>query len=129
MGQVTVNAFTSKYNGLVNSLIVKAGVSKPYDPNVDHFSPPRIIEVNSLWDTGATNSSITLELAEKLGIRNTMLSEMEHGRRTITVNTLQQYADLFGIKISTIQAFAGEIKRNKNLKKEIFNEIMKVVVG
>ena len=69
------------------------------------------------------------DMAEKLGIRNTMLSEMEHGRRAITVNTLQQYADLFGIKISTIQAFAEEIKRNKNLKKEIFNEIMKVVVG
>lgn len=69
------------------------------------------------------------DMAEKLEIRNTMLSEMEHGRRTITVNTLQQYADLFSIKISTIQAFAEEIKRNKNLKKEIFNEIMKVVVG
>lgn len=69
------------------------------------------------------------DLAEKLGIRNTFLSEIEHGRRPITVKTLQQYSDLFNIKISTIQAFAEEIKRNKNLKKEIFNEIMKMIVG
>jgi transcriptional regulator with XRE-family HTH domain len=69
------------------------------------------------------------DLAERLGIRNTVLSEMEHGRRPITVKTLQQYSDLFNIKISTIQAFAEEIKRNKNLKKEIFNQIMKMVMG
>lgn len=67
------------------------------------------------------------DLALDLDIAMNVISDMERGRRTITLKILQKYADYFNITVQTIQAFAEEIKNNKNIKKEIFDMIINSV--
>jgi predicted aspartyl protease len=61
------DAFTIEYAGISNVLITKCLVSEAHDPN-DHDSPPQS-EVKALWDTGATGTVISKNLAEKLQLK------------------------------------------------------------
>ena len=58
---VRVSAYTCKYNGLANSIITKAKVSSNEITDSENA-----IDVSALWDTGATNCAISLEVAKRL---------------------------------------------------------------
>lgn len=67
------------------------------------------------------------DMASNLQFQNNVLSQIENGRREITVKTLEKYAEFFKIRVSDITFFAEQIKSNKNIKKEIFDVIIKSV--
>lgn len=56
------------------------------------------------------------ELAEKLGISKSYLSEIESGKKTPTIKLLNRYADLFDIPASSIMFFSESL--NKDVKTE-----------
>jgi len=59
MSRIPHQAFTVKYNGLVNTLLTDVFVVSP-------FSKDKIINIKAIWDTGATHSVITPNVFEKL---------------------------------------------------------------
>jgi transcriptional regulator with XRE-family HTH domain len=65
------------------------------------------------------------DMALNLQFQNNVLSQIENGRREITVKTLEKYAEFFKIQVKDITFFAQQIKENKDIKKEIFLTIMK----
>jgi DNA-binding XRE family transcriptional regulator len=67
------------------------------------------------------------DLALALQFQNNVLSQIENGRREITIKTLEKYTEFFNLNIKDITFFAEQIKNNKNIKKEIFEKIMQNV--
>lgn len=61
------DAFTIEYPGISSMLITTCLVSEAHDPN-SHDSPPHS-EIKALWDTGATGTVISKNLAEKLKLK------------------------------------------------------------
>ena len=53
------------------------------------------------------------ELADKLGISKSHVSEIENGNRTPSLDVIERYADVFRIPVSSIMFFAESIERNK----------------
>jgi transcriptional regulator with XRE-family HTH domain len=46
------------------------------------------------------------ELSEVLQISSSYLSEIEHGKKQPSVELLQRYADVFGLRLSTLLRFS-----------------------
>lgn len=67
------------------------------------------------------------DMALSLQFKNNVLSELENGRREITLKTLEKYADVFKIEVKDITFFAQQIGANKNIKKDIFDHIMQSI--
>ncbi|SFM34675.1 helix-turn-helix domain-containing protein [Pelosinus propionicus] len=73
------------------------------------------------------------EVAEKIGVSASYLSEIESGKKTPTLDLLQKYSDVFGIRLSTLMFFAEELNREipkekikDNVRKYIF-KLMKLI--
>ena len=49
------------------------------------------------------------ELADKLGLSNSHISEMENDNRTPSLEVLEKYADFFKIPVSSIMFFSEEL--------------------
>ncbi len=64
-----VQAFTIKYKGKARELITSAGVSIPINEDSINRHDKRILNVNALWDTGATSCVITESVAKKLNLK------------------------------------------------------------
>lgn len=63
------------------------------------------------------------ELAEKLGISKSHLSEIESGKKAPTLALLDRYADVFGIPVSSILFFS------ENLDSDVKTEKARVFVS
>lgn len=61
------NSFTHHYHGISGALITEVLVSRFFDPMVG--PRPEFMEILAVWDTGATNTAITYEIAAKLGLK------------------------------------------------------------
>lgn len=59
-------AFSVRYNGLAPYLECQIGVGIPAEMNVNQVAP--ILDLKALWDTGATGSVISKNLAERIGL-------------------------------------------------------------
>ena len=60
------------------------------------------------------------DLAEKLSISNSFLSELEHGKKSPTLDLLGKYSDLFNIPVSSILMFSESIDNNDgNSKRKV----------
>lgn len=70
-------AFTVKFSARTNVLISKVGVSQAFDPNVVKVNRPQVTEIPAIWDTGASCTVISKEVANKLNLTPT-------GKTTIT---------------------------------------------
>jgi transcriptional regulator with XRE-family HTH domain len=53
------------------------------------------------------------QLATKLGLSKSYLSEIESGKKRITLDLLKQYSDHFDVPLSTLFFFAEELDRNR----------------
>jgi transcriptional regulator with XRE-family HTH domain len=57
-----------------------------------------------------------VDLSKKLDISNSYLSEIENNKKTPSIDLLQKYADIFGIKLSSLiaimEAYESELKIN-----------------
>lgn len=81
----TPTAFTQSYDHLAIRLLTKCGVSKPFIP-FDGSKPELPIGCLALWDTGATTSAITKELADKLGLLPFSRTKVSHAGGTSAAN-------------------------------------------
>lgn len=61
-------AFTVKFNRRTNVLFCHVGVSQAFDPKVVAINRPHILQLLSIWDTGATCTLITKDFASKIGL-------------------------------------------------------------
>ena len=59
------------------------------------------------------------DLAGKIGVTNTYISEIENDNRTPSLETLEKYADFFNIPLSSILFFAEQIEKNEANPKRI----------
>lgn len=55
-----------------------------------------------------------VELAEKLGVSKSHISEIENGNKSPSLDLIQRYADEFRIPVSSIMFFAEELPAAKS---------------
>lgn len=55
-----------------------------------------------------------VELADRLGVSKSHISEIEKGNKTPSLDLLQRYATEFGLPISSIMFFAEELPNAKS---------------
>lgn len=71
------------------------------------------------------------ELAEKLGISNSHLSEIESGKKSPSLELLSKYSDFFKIPTSAILLFSEQInadqKKIDKLRQVVANKILKIL--
>lgn len=56
-----------------------------------------------------------VELAEKLGISKSYLSEIESGRKTVSFELLERYAGIFDIDVTSLVFFSESIDKKSGL--------------
>ncbi len=85
-------AFTTKFSGRTNVLFNEVGVSQAFDPNTARVNQPKITEIKSIWDTGATNTVITKKYALQIGL-------ISSGKATMNVVNHSVEADTYLVNI------------------------------
>jgi len=81
------SSFTLKANGgLLRALITKCKISQGFDPATG-LAIPRFIEVNAIWDTGATASVITQHVVDQCGLQPTGMTRVQGVHGTNDVET------------------------------------------
>lgn len=80
------HSFTIEYPTVAMTLLVNAKISKAFDPSEkgDH---PKIEEFVALWDTGATTSSITKNVVDRLNLAQSGFATVNHAGGESRVNT------------------------------------------
>lgn len=64
----------------------------------------------------------SVELAEKLGISSSYLSEIEKGKKQPPISLINKYSDIFDINVSAILAFSEKIDA-KTTKGKFVNSV------
>lgn len=70
------------------------------------------------------------DLAERLGISKSYLSELEAGKKAPTLDLLQKYADSFGMPLSSLLFFAenvGSASRADRVRASIAGKALKML--
>jgi len=81
-------ACTFKYNGIVKRIITDVGATPAFDPkDYEKALPYEIIDFRALWDTGATDSVITANTVQELGLVPTGSTKVNHAGGVDIVNT------------------------------------------
>lgn len=80
-------AFTIKFNTKTNVLFCKVGVSAAFDLSIIKTNQPPITEVLSIWDTGATCTVISKQLAAQIGLIPTGKTTIKGVNHTTEENT------------------------------------------
>ena len=68
------------------------------------------------------------ELAEKIDISRSYISEIESDKKNPTIDMLQKYSDYFDIPLSAIMLFAEEYDNKSNLKKKAKSFLTKTAI-
>lgn len=81
-------AFTTDYPGLARVLMTVVRVGLPV-ADIAELRDGKIAikEYQAIWDTGATNSTVTQKVVEELGLRPTGVIESRHAGGKSSVNT------------------------------------------
>ncbi len=70
------------------------------------------------------------DLADKLGISNSYLSEIESGKKTPTLEVIEKYSETFNMPSSSILFFSENLKNGGNsekTKKYISKKMIKIL--
>ncbi len=59
------------------------------------------------------------DLARKLGVSRSYISELESGNRTPSLDLLSRYADIFNIPVSSLVFFAEALQDKENLSNRL----------
>jgi hypothetical protein len=84
-------AFTIKYEGLVDKIVIPLGLTLPFDPNdypLGNF-PYSPINKFALWDTGASGSFLTAATVRELNLVPTGTRTINHAAKTGEINTFE----------------------------------------
>lgn len=71
------------------------------------------------------------ELSECLGISKSYLSEIENGKKKASIDLLQKYADLFGLRPSTLLRFSEDYEEayNNNAAQSFITGLMSKLIN
>ncbi|MEM1066331.1 MAG: helix-turn-helix transcriptional regulator [Pseudomonadota bacterium] len=58
-----------------------------------------------------------VEMAEALDMSQAMVSQIERGKKSVTIETLDRYAEALGVKKSQLMFFAEEIEGQEPVRK------------
>lgn len=70
------------------------------------------------------------DLADKLGISNSYLSEIESGKKTPTLEVIEKYSEVFNMPSSSILFFSENLDsgdKSEKTKKSISNKVIKIL--
>lgn len=70
------------------------------------------------------------DLADKLGISNSYLSELESGKKTPTLEVIEKYSEVFNMPSSSILFFSENLDsgdKSEKTKKSISNKVIKIL--
>lgn len=81
------HAVTITFDGITNRVITEVRIFEAFDPLSPLADPPRSVITQALWDTGATNSLITADTAQALGIPVFGSVDMQHAGGVSTTPT------------------------------------------
>jgi len=71
-----------------------------------------------------------VDLAEDLSISKSYLSEIESGRKSISMDILQKYAEIFSVPVSSLMLFSENMdaaKTSGKLRLKCANKIVKIM--
>ena len=71
------------------------------------------------------------ELSECLGISKSYLSEIENGKKKVSIELIQKYADLFGLRPSTLLRFSEDYEDayNNNAAQAFITSLMSKLIN
>lgn len=99
-------SFVTKYKGLSNVLSNKVGITNPTTTRLVNIDPNPQLDYPAIWDTGATNSVISKNLADTLGLVpiDVVITHGVHGPEKANVYFvdiwLQNRAAFMGVKVT-----------------------------
>jgi transcriptional regulator with XRE-family HTH domain len=70
------------------------------------------------------------DLADKLGISNSYLSEIESGKKTPTLEVIEKYSQVFNMPSSSILFFSENLNnggKSEKTRKYISNKVIKIL--
>jgi len=79
------HAFRTNYSGIVNALITECQIALPLA--IDQNPQKQFLPFKAIWDTGATNSVITDNVAKKVSLLPTGMAETHGVHGTSQVHT------------------------------------------
>ena len=110
MAIIGYKAFTRKYDSVVQDITTECQISRAFDP---HKTPkahiPKMTNCKALWDTGATNTVISRDMAIKLGLIATSFAKSYHAQG-YTDNIPIYYINIClpnGVSFSTLKVSEG----------------------
>lgn len=109
------SAFTSNYNGLSKVLSNQVGITDPAQNRLIGTKPNIQLNKIAIWDTGATNSAITEELAKELNLVTTGFVDVNHGGGTETRKTylvdvwLPNGVAIQGVKVTELNLKGADV--------------------
>lgn len=70
------------------------------------------------------------EMSELLGISSSYLSEIENGKKKVSMNLLDRYSELFGLRVSTLVRFSEDYEDAElnNAGQEFITSLMSKVI-
>jgi hypothetical protein len=80
----TPEAFTIKSQAILNRIITDISVSAAFDPANPPATLPPKLKARALWDTGATNSVVSHDIAQQLNLPSMGVANVDHGGGTGT---------------------------------------------
>jgi transcriptional regulator with XRE-family HTH domain len=66
-------------------------------------------------------------LAEKLGISKSHLSELENGKKAVSIDLLKKYAEVFDVPPSTFLSFMEALEGVSDRRREKAKKLLKVL--
>ncbi|MDR2583505.1 MAG: retroviral-like aspartic protease family protein [Fibromonadaceae bacterium] len=94
MDQIQLKSFTVDYNGIIPYLETSCWICAAFDPVFlpSGATPPPLVEFKALWDTGATGSVISENVARNLGLKSSSKTKVYHANG-------ESYAEVYSINI------------------------------
>lgn len=106
-------ALTLKFSGRTNVLLSTVSLSQAFDPQVNQNNRPPRVDVNAIWDTGASCTVITKTIATKIGLISTGKTTVNGVNSEAEANTyfvnvyLPNGVCIFNLKIVEAETIAG----------------------
>ena len=87
MDKFKANSFTKKYDYITSSIKTTCEISEEFAPDTPYEEYPQFEQVTALWDTGATSTCVSKELASRLNLIPIGFEKMSHADGICTVPT------------------------------------------
>ncbi len=101
-------AFTTRYGGRVRVLKTEVGIFIPVSKDEAERLSPQVRACTAVWDTGATGTVITKQIADELGLKPIGITEVYHAQgKALTNEYLVNVALPSGVVVPGVRVTEG----------------------